>query len=85
MSNAPTVDLAGIQKPKRAEKYRFGGPLGYVVGASETFRTVSTKQLAREGVTFRPQKTVLRAASSIYHKISKTAASSRNTEARISR
>jgi hypothetical protein len=25
MSNAPTIDFAGIRRPKRAEKYRFGG------------------------------------------------------------
>jgi hypothetical protein len=25
-SNASTVDLAGIQRPKRAEKYHFGVP-----------------------------------------------------------
>jgi hypothetical protein len=40
-SNAPSGHLARIRRPKRVEKYRFGGPEGYVAGASETFRTVS--------------------------------------------
>ena len=35
------LDLASIRTPKQPDKYHFGVPYGYVVGASETFRTVS--------------------------------------------
>src|ERR671921_44821 len=47
MSIAPSVDLEGIRGPKRAEKHRLGGPYGYVVGASETFRKVSHRRFRK--------------------------------------
>src|SRR5215208_3286631 len=40
-SGVSTVDLASIRTLKRPDKYHFGVPSGYVVGASDTFRTVS--------------------------------------------
>ena len=41
VSTAPTVDLEGVRRPKWSEKPLGGGPQGYAVGASGTFRTVS--------------------------------------------
>ncbi len=42
-SNAPTVDLAGIRRPKWSEKPLLGGPQGYAEGVWEAFRTVSRR------------------------------------------
>jgi hypothetical protein len=41
MSDAPTVNLAGIRRSKRVEKHRLGGLQGYAASTSEAFRTVS--------------------------------------------
>jgi hypothetical protein len=38
---APSVILAGMRRPKWTAKPLYGGPLGYIVGASEASRTVS--------------------------------------------
>jgi hypothetical protein len=35
-----------IREPKRSEEPLLGGPEGYAVGASETFRTVSEKEFS---------------------------------------
>src|SRR5215211_2861363 len=56
MSNAPTVNLAGIRRGRWTEKLFFGGRQGYVAGASETFRTVSPGTWVNRGLASLPAR-----------------------------
>src|SRR5687767_4492507 len=42
MSDAPSMDLAGMSGPRQAEQYGVGALCGSVSGAYRTFQTVST-------------------------------------------
>ena len=41
MSDAPTVEIASMQRTKRAEMHLFDVPWGYAAGVYRTFRSVS--------------------------------------------